>query len=231
MIPKKIHLQWFFDEVPVFADYVIQKYREMMPDYDVVFWRSLPEDLPEEIANFCNDSRIATACRADILRYWTLYRHGGFYADMDSLPLRSFDSLVNLGFLCCRANGIPNARTDCGKGWIDCCLLGSEPGHEFWTVVFDKCRHHEQWRQANAWFAPVNTFPRELFNQYGVTVLDNAIQEVKPKEALDFFEDFQSVSVGGLGYIRHFRLTDVLSRKMNTENHWKCKTWNDIYGG
>lgn len=231
MIPKKIHLQWVFDELPPWADFVVGRYHSMMPDYDIRLMTSLPDGVPDELMTFLADERIATACRADLLRFWTLSTEGGFYADFDSIPLKPFDDLCGHGFVCAWANGRPGKSTAGGHGWIDCCLLGSEAGHPFWDVVFERCRDHASWRQANAWFAPVNTFPMREMESHGVTMLDDAIQEVTQSRRECFFDGFAGEEPSGDGYIRHFRMTEVLNARMGQENHWRTKTWKDIYGG
>jgi mannosyltransferase OCH1-like enzyme len=52
--------------------------------------------IPEPIRNAINVTRYG-AQKADILRYWIIYEHGGVYADADIVPHRSLDPIIAIG--------------------------------------------------------------------------------------------------------------------------------------
>lgn len=227
MIPKILHLQWVFDKWPSFGDAVVGKYAEMLPDWEIRVAREIPVGFPSDLARYLENERIPSACRADLVRYWSLYSDGGVYADLDTIPLKYFDdALLNRKVFTARCNGEPGRSTVGGYGWIDCCFLGSEPGNIYWEKVFGKCRNHRSWRQQTAWFAAVNTFP-----MVGIDILDDACQEVKTKEREAFLDFPEMADASGTGYIKHYRLTGLLcERDPDYENHWDAPTWEDLYG-
>lgn len=226
MIPKILHLQWIFDKWPSFGNAVVQKYTDMLPDWDIRVTTSIPVDFPNDLKYHLENAKIPMACRADLVRYWTLYKEGGVYVDFDSIPLKYFDdALLNHSVFATRCNGEPGRSTVGGHGWIDCCFLGSEQGNIYWEKVLDKCRNHLTWRQPNVWFAAFNTFPL-----IGIDILDDVCQEVYPEEKNSFLDFPEMASAEGVGYIKHYRLTPALcERDLNYENHWDAPRWEDVY--
>lgn len=78
------------------------------------------------------DSYPQEIMRADAVRYFQLFAHGGFYADLDTECLRSLDDLLDAGDVVLARMGndpshphsIPNA------------MMASRPRQEFWLLVF-----------------------------------------------------------------------------------------------
>ena len=228
MIPKILHIQWIFDEWPVYGDEVVKRYAEANPGWDIRVTREIPQDIPDDLLVHLQNDHIPRACRADLVRYWSLYKDGGVYVDMDTLPLQPFgDAFDGMQAFTCRCNGRKGVSTRRAHGWIDCCLLGSEAGNPFWNAVFARCRRPQEWRQGNAWFAAHNTFGD--CDAQGVSVLDDAVQEAENTEQLEFLRKQGKVNPSGEGFIIHYRMTPVLASMLGMENHWDAKTWIEVY--
>lgn len=84
-IPSVAHLIWVGEGAPR-PDYVdtnLLAWKRLMPDWEVRLWTD--EDVPHHIADMVG--RAATgAQKADILRYWVVWEHGGVYLDADITP-------------------------------------------------------------------------------------------------------------------------------------------------
>jgi len=70
-----------------------------MPDWKVRLWTNkdineneFPPDALEKIRN-----SIKGAQKADIMRYFIVYKYGGVYVDTDIRPCRSLDPIINMG--------------------------------------------------------------------------------------------------------------------------------------
>jgi len=89
-IPKILHFIWIGRPMPEWVSANIGRWRELNPGYDV---RLHGESalLPEWQSLY---SRCADLCtRSDLLRLSVLREHGGWYFDMDFIPLRPMDDI------------------------------------------------------------------------------------------------------------------------------------------
>lgn len=97
-IPKILHFCWFGGgNLPHKAMESIEKWKEKMPDYEIVRWDESNYDV-----NFCCFSRDAYRARrwafvSDCARFKILYEHGGVYMDVGSNLVQSIDPLVKRG--------------------------------------------------------------------------------------------------------------------------------------
>lgn len=86
MIPKIIHQIWVGDfKIPNREKGLVEKIKNLHPDYEYRFWNIPDNDLPENI-KYCYDKfyKIKNyAFCADLLRIWVVYKYGGFYLDID----------------------------------------------------------------------------------------------------------------------------------------------------
>jgi mannosyltransferase OCH1-like enzyme len=85
MIPKIIHQIWVGDfKIPEREKKLMKHLRELHDDYEYMFWQEC-NDLPPNI-QFWYDKFYSIKnyvfC-ADLLRMWVVYKHGGFYLDID----------------------------------------------------------------------------------------------------------------------------------------------------
>ena len=95
-IPKKIYLSYKTKDIP---DYVIKKWEEVYPDYDVKLYDNndcinfLKSEYGQEyvdIFNFIKDGPI----KADFWRVCILYKYGGIYSDIDIEPLVNIEKIM-----------------------------------------------------------------------------------------------------------------------------------------
>ena len=104
MIPKIVHQIWVGpNDKPEYLEGYSAKLKELHPDWDCRLWTedSLPTDL---LRTEYLDKLRAPAERADLLRLELLYRFGGLYIDIDMVPLRPMDPILEMGdFVICLA--------------------------------------------------------------------------------------------------------------------------------
>jgi hypothetical protein len=76
--------------------------------------------------------------RVDFARYWILYKYGGIYADMDTLPLKSFDDLISLNKVILCEEPVEHARKIYNKNQVICnAIMVSPPIETFWLNLVD----------------------------------------------------------------------------------------------
>lgn len=135
-IPKTIFQTWKSKtEFPPKWAYWSQTLRDVNPDYDYVLWDDadnrafIAEYWPWFLERY--DSFPAEIYRADAVRFFYLFRNGGYYFDMDveglrpldDLPVKSGVLLGGMGVNPTFDHAIPNA------------VMASSPGEEFWLLA------------------------------------------------------------------------------------------------
>jgi len=98
-IPNIVHLSYNSRCVPtdVFAD-GIQKWKDELPDHSIYFHdddavdRLLEQDWPEfpNLHKVMNCIKYKGAMKVDLWRMLVVYEFGGFYSDVDNVPIKSF---------------------------------------------------------------------------------------------------------------------------------------------
>ena len=87
-VPKTIHAIWVGGPMPLFRRHLVERWRELLPDYEIVVWdeKSLDIEGPDfsRAAYRQNDFRKL----ADYWRLALLKKHGGIYLDCDTLLLK-----------------------------------------------------------------------------------------------------------------------------------------------
>lgn len=126
MIPKKLHFIWVGKPMPKHLYENIYRWQDMHPDWSYTLWDDDDLDWLENRPYFDLAERYVPAdavgqFRADLARYEILHRFGGFYADVDTYPLKPIDKALN-------GRREFAARED--AAWIGNTYLGSVPGHE-----------------------------------------------------------------------------------------------------
>lgn len=118
MIPKIIHYCWFGrKEKPESVTQFIEKWRTVMPDYEIMEWNEDNFDI-----NYCAFTREAYSFNnyafvADVCRLKVLYEYGGIYFDTDIEVLKPFDGYLRHHSFC----GYENK-------WIGTGVIGAEAG-------------------------------------------------------------------------------------------------------
>lgn len=99
-IPLKFHMIWVGDkDIPEYAIRNFLNWKKMMPHWEERLWTNKDinnTEFPEEAISKINEAKTGSQ-KADIMRYFIIEKYGGFYIDMDTIPLRSLDPLVYLG--------------------------------------------------------------------------------------------------------------------------------------
>ncbi|OCH87495.1 glycosyltransferase family 32 protein [Obba rivulosa] len=97
-IPRIIHQTWKSEVLPAEWADISQGCRDMMRDYEYKLWTdaSARELIAEEYPWFLDtfDGYKYPIQRADAIRYFALYHHGGIYMDLDIACLRPLDPLL-----------------------------------------------------------------------------------------------------------------------------------------
>lgn len=137
-LPKIIHQQWKNDKVP---EGVFTQYRERWknlfpaPEYEHLLWTDesgrnlIAQHFPWFLETY--DGYHMNIQRADAMRYFILYIHGGLYADLDYEPFENF------------WNALPNDRVSFIESpykvneEVQNSLMSSPARDPFWNVTFD----------------------------------------------------------------------------------------------
>jgi mannosyltransferase OCH1-like enzyme len=139
MIPKIIHQIYFnwgtsIDDRPLFLQ-SISEHKRLMPDYKHILWgeedvMNLIKSKVPQLEEFYNSLRYDIQ-RCDFARFLIMFFYGGFYSDLDIIPIKTYDNL--------RGNRIlfnnPQNKERWSQDWIS-----SEVGNQFWLRAINKCR-------------------------------------------------------------------------------------------
>lgn len=138
MIAKIIHQIWVGSDMPQWAVNNHKWWTGLHPDWTVMLWNdhSMIQDLENQ--KWYNDApKYAKGngvwqLRADIARYEILYRYGGFYADMDTMPLRPIDDALE---------GLDEFAAMEDNTWVGNTYLGSVSWHPVFKQLIKGIPH------------------------------------------------------------------------------------------
>jgi mannosyltransferase OCH1-like enzyme len=125
-IPKRLHFIWVGSPMPERLQVNVQRWRDMHPDWTTYVWtdKNIPilrnGDLYRRAKQLVPADAVGQF-RADIIRYELLYDFGGFYADVDTVPLKLIDDALT-------GHQVFAAMED--RNWIGNTYLGAVPGHK-----------------------------------------------------------------------------------------------------
>jgi mannosyltransferase OCH1-like enzyme len=98
-IPRRLHFVWVGPPMPEHLQANVECWERLHPDWEVKVWGE--EDLRWmklrpyfDIAEKLVPKDAVGQFRADLARYEILYRWGGFYADVDTYPLKPIDAAL-----------------------------------------------------------------------------------------------------------------------------------------
>lgn len=98
MIPHILHQIWHDLHVPIAFDHFQRAWSNHHPDWNHCLWtfehgeEIITDHYPQLLPTWRTLPKVVQ--KADLLRYVVLHRYGGVYADMDTEPLKPFDSLI-----------------------------------------------------------------------------------------------------------------------------------------
>lgn len=136
MFPKLIFQTWKTKEIPEKWKKWHLSWKKYNPDYEFVFHddndnRNFVKKYFPSYLELYNSFHVEIY-RADIVRYFFLYKYGGIYADMDFECLRPFDSLFEKykykEIIVGQLNNFPVYT-------IPNAIMVSKPGNKFWMDV------------------------------------------------------------------------------------------------
>jgi len=124
-IPKKLHFIWLGKPMPEHLQRNVMEWRRLHPDWLTYLWteKNVPVPRHDRLYRRAKDYVPTDAVeqfQADILRYELLYDFGGFYADVDTRPLRPIGEAL-------AGREVFAAAED--RNWVGNTYLGSVPGH------------------------------------------------------------------------------------------------------
>lgn len=102
-IPRKLHFIWVGPAIPPRAAENIARWRDMHPRWQTRIWtdrdltRLRNQRLFSEAQSIVPRDAVGQF-RADVARYEILLQHGGFYADVDTYPLKPIDDSISNHF-------------------------------------------------------------------------------------------------------------------------------------
>ena len=100
LIPALLHMIWVGpNEAPAYVEEYKTKWHELMPTWQIRLWTNadltaaeFPHDLLAKI-----NAATSGAQKADLMRYYIIYKFGGTYVDTDVIPHRSLEPIRGLG--------------------------------------------------------------------------------------------------------------------------------------
>lgn len=99
-IPRILHMIWVGDaERPIYVDVYTAQWQALMPEWQVRLWTN--DDITEAEFSAHIVAKINQcekgAQKADLMRYFIMYKYGGVYMDTDVIPHRSLEPIVRMG--------------------------------------------------------------------------------------------------------------------------------------
>lgn len=120
MIPKKIHLIYFSDEnnsqMPNLYQFCYNEIIDIYNDYDVRLYNKqdclnlITEYYPEYIDAY--NSFEYDIQKIDFMKLLFVYHYGGFYMDLDMMPILSLDDLLEYDLIVCEEFTINNEEKE-----------------------------------------------------------------------------------------------------------------------
>lgn len=100
MIPKVIHYCWFGKgEMPPVVKYCIEGWSKILKGYDFILWNEENFDIESTSWTKTAYNKGKYAFVSDYVRLKALYDYGGIYMDSDMKLLKSFDNMLDNGFV------------------------------------------------------------------------------------------------------------------------------------
>jgi mannosyltransferase OCH1-like enzyme len=158
-IPKILHMIWVGNDYvqPIYVHQNFMYWQKLMPGWTFKLWNDNDinsDNFPDDIVTIIN-SATKGAQKADIMRYFIMYKFGGVYMDSDITPHRSLDYILHT---------FPKADVvlchDIDLTWEYCSIgfFASVPKHNLFNIICNLIRHV----QINTLDLHMHTGPRLL---------------------------------------------------------------------
>jgi len=157
-IPSVLHHIWVGSPLPNWARKNIEEWRRLHPNWGGVIWtdENMPPLMNQKLYDKAPQIVGADAVgqfRADLARYEILYRQGGFYADVDTVPLRPIDDALE---------GHSEFAVAEDAEWIGNTYLGAEPGCTIMLALIGNLSVHLSQKASNQIRATVASGPQYM---------------------------------------------------------------------
>lgn len=157
-IPKTLHFIWLGSPMPLRLMPNLVAWHKLNPDWKYQLWTNpIPGMYNEDLywdAPLHVKSDAVWQMRADMMRYEILYREGGFYVDVDTLPLRPIGDLFD---------GLTEFAVREDENFVGNTYLASEPGnlvlHE---LMVEQLTHLQSFEKPAKLAAGVATGPQYM---------------------------------------------------------------------
>ena len=141
-IPHILHFTWKTHDVPKEWKPNFIKWKHSHPNWDIRIWSDEDNEalIAKEVPWFLNvyKSLPAGINRADCARYVYMFSHGGVYCDLDTLPTKPIDVLVQ--FVEQHKSGIAIGQDSASQSRFEIAFIASRPSHPFWFYVLTRIR-------------------------------------------------------------------------------------------
>ena len=141
-IPRIIHQTWSGDAIPTQFSPWVRSWMDQNPNWQYWFWtdKDIRCFIARHFADYLSlyDRYIYNINRADVMRYFVLYEHGGLYADIDMECVKPLDDITE-GHACLLTeenhahNYVVNRRYP--PACVINCLMASRAKHPFFGEV------------------------------------------------------------------------------------------------
>lgn len=145
-IPRKLHVIWLGSPLPTKFCGNIADWQLLNPDWAMNVWTAPLHDMYNadlyDSANAYVKPDAVWQMRSDLMRYEILLRHGGFYVDVDTKPLRPLGDLFD---------GLTEWAVAEDERWISNTYLASVPGSPMMSdIVHGVAQHADKYQHAAA---------------------------------------------------------------------------------
>lgn len=131
-IPQKLHLIWVGrDPIPDYLENHLAEWKSLMPSWEIRLWTN--DDLPSFPQKRLIAAAKTGAQKADIMRYYIIEEHGGFYVDADIQPHSSLTKLCYLSDL------VMCHDLEFTWGFVTNAVFGAAPGHKVIARAREMC--------------------------------------------------------------------------------------------
>ena len=136
--PFKIHFTWKNNDIPPKFVNIINKWRELHPNYEIHYYTD--DDIDKYIDKFPQfktsfNNMLVKIEQVDFFRYLILYNEGGVYSDLDVLPLKKIDDFVILNKIIIATEPIEHAKRNNIDIMYCNALMISPPKQIFWLKL------------------------------------------------------------------------------------------------
>jgi inositol phosphorylceramide mannosyltransferase catalytic subunit len=140
VIPRIIHHTWIDEDIPSKWQSSYEECKRKYPEYDFRLWTDkksrgfVEQEFPEYLEMFTNYNYPIQ--RADVIRYFVLYKYGGIYMDLDiGCADLSLDTLLPFDAV------VPQTKP---FGFSND-MLAAKPGHEFFKLLIIQLPKWDHW--------------------------------------------------------------------------------------